>query len=202
MSRSRKESRKWRNQIDFHQHTYDRGCRRSIKRLQDMGKHMLVFVDDKQYYINGNNKQTSKNILTVMEISVSSWNKLLHFVGGALETRKCAWYLIKWNFDSNNSLRMQKTKEELKITIHEGTKMKSTQLQPNQTTKYLGVTYQVDGNQSAQATILKKKANKISRKLKCCHMTHYYGHIHQLCSINPKPTYPLVASSMNNKHLK
>ena len=51
---------------------------------------MLAFVDDKQYYVNGNNKQTSKNILTAMEISVCSWNELLHFVGGALETSKCA----------------------------------------------------------------------------------------------------------------
>ena len=33
-------------------------------------------------------------------------------------------------------------------------------------------------------------------------MPHYYGHIHQLCSINPKLTYPLVASSMSNKQLK
>ena len=33
-------------------------------------------------------------------------------------------------------------------------------------------------------------------------MPHYYGHIHQLCSINPKLTYPLVASLINNKQLK
>ena len=62
--------------------------------------------------------------------------------------------------------------------------------------------FQVDGDQSTQTSIIKKKANKISRKLKCCHMTHYYGHIHQLCLINPKLTYPLVASSMSNKQLK
>ena len=97
---------------------------------------------------------------------------------------------------------MQETKEELKITMHDGTDMKSTQLQPNQATTYLGVTSQVDGNQSAQTTILKQKANKISGKLNCCHMPHYYGHVHQLCSINAKLTYPLVASSMNNKQLK
>ena len=33
-------------------------------------------------------------------------------------------------------------------------------------------------------------------------MPHYYAHIHQLCSINPKLTYPLVASSMSNTQLK
>ena len=49
---------------------------------------MLAFVDDKRHYVNGNPTQTSKNILTEMEISVSSWNELLHFFGGAPETSK------------------------------------------------------------------------------------------------------------------
>ena len=57
--------------------------------------HMLAFVDDKRHYVNGNNKQTRKSILTTLEISVSSWNELLHFVCGTLEISKCAWYLIK-----------------------------------------------------------------------------------------------------------
>ena len=52
--------------------------------------HMLVFVDDKRHYVNCLPNQSNKNILTVMKISVSSWNELLHFVGGALETSKCA----------------------------------------------------------------------------------------------------------------
>ena len=86
--------------------------------------------------------------------------------------------------------------------MYDGTKLKSIQLQPNQATTCLGLTSQVDENQSTQTTILKKKANKISRKLNCCHMPHYYEHIHQLCSINQKLPYPLVASSMNNKQLK
>ena len=56
--------------------------------------HMLAFVDDKRHYVNYIPNQSIKNVLTAMEISVSSWNELLHFVGGALETSKCAWYLI------------------------------------------------------------------------------------------------------------
>ena len=97
---------------------------------------------------------------------------------------------------------MQATNEELKITMHDETEMKQTQLQHNQATTHLVVTTQVDGNQSTQTTILKKKANRISRKLNCCHMPPFYGYIHQLCSINSKLTYPLVTSSMTNKQLK
>ena len=97
---------------------------------------------------------------------------------------------------------IKSTEEELNITMHDGSKIKSTQLKPNQATIYLGVTSQVDGDQSAQTVVIKKKANNISRKLNCCHMPHYYAHIHQLCSINPKLTYHLVASSMRNKQLQ
>ena len=97
---------------------------------------------------------------------------------------------------------MQSNNADLNITMHDGTKMKSTQLQPNQATTYLGVTFQVNGDQAIQTSIIKEKANKISRKLNCCHIPYYYGHIYQLCSINPKLTYPLVTSSLNNKQLK
>ena len=177
-----------------------KGCVIQLPRgSKTWGKYILTFVDDKRHYVNGNHKQTSKHILTAMVISVSSWNELLHFVGGALKTSKCACYLIKWYFDSNDSPLMQETKETLKITMHDETEMKSTQLQPNQVTTYLGVTSQVDGNKSTHTTILKQKAHRIRRKLNCCHMSHYYGRIHQLCFINPKLTYPLIASSMNKK---
>ena len=193
--------------MDLYQHSNDRGRRRSIARLhnsittrkQPMRKHMLAFVDDKRHYVNGSPTQTSKNILTAMELSVTALNELLHFVGGALETSKCAWYLLKWNFNSNDFPVMQTTNEELKITMHDGTKMHSTHLQPNQSTTYLGVTSQIDGNQTTQTKIINRKKNRISRKLTCCHMPHYYGHIHQMCSINSKLTCPLVASSMTNK---
>ena len=100
-------------------------------------RHMLAFVDDKRHYVNGNPTQSSKSILTAMELSVSSWNELLHFVGGALETSKCTWYLIKRKFESNDSPRIQNTKGKLKITMHEGTEMKSNHLQLNQATTYL-----------------------------------------------------------------
>ena len=86
--------------------------------------------------------------------------------------------------------------------MHDGSKIQSTQLKSDQAIIYLGVTSQVDGDQSVQTAVVKKEANNISRKLNCCHMPHYYAHIHQLCSINPKLTYPLVSSSMNNKQLK
>ena len=39
---------------------------------------------------------------------------------------------------------MQSEQDELKITMHDITKIQSAQLQPNQVTTYLGTTSQVD----------------------------------------------------------
>ena len=75
-------------------------------------------------------------------------------MGGALETSKCAWYLINWDFDAQYLPFIKSTEEELNITIHDGSKIQSTQLQPNQATTYLGVTSQVDGDQSAQTKVI------------------------------------------------
>ena len=45
--------------------------------------------------------------------------------------------------------------------MHDGSEIQSTQLKPNQATTYLGVISQVDGDQSAQTEVIKKKANNI-----------------------------------------
>ena len=58
-----------------------------------------------------------------MELSVSSWNEILHLVGGAIETSKYAWYLIKWDVDSNDSPFMQFKQDELNITMYDVTKI-------------------------------------------------------------------------------
>ena len=76
---------------------------------------MLASVDDKRHYVNYLPNQSNKNILTAIEITVSSWNELLHFVGGALKSSKYAWYLVNWDFDSNGSPFMESTQEELKL---------------------------------------------------------------------------------------
>ena len=63
---------------------------------------MLALVDDKRHYVNSLPTQSNKDILTAMKLFVSSWNEFLHFVGGSLETSKCAWYFINWEFDSHD----------------------------------------------------------------------------------------------------
>ena len=78
-------------------------------------------------------------------------------------------------------------------------KFKSKQLQNNIPTIYLGVTSQINGEQSAQTNILCAKASRMSRNLCCSHLSHYNGHIYQQYVSNPILSYLLVSSSMSDK---
>lgn len=65
----------------------------------------------------------------------------------------------------------------------------------------MGVTSQVNGEQSAQTKELCETSKTISRNLWFSHLSHYHGHIYQQCVSNPILSYPIVALSMSDKQL-
>ena len=124
----------------------------------------------------------------------------MNFSGGELELDLCAWYIISWEFKKDKS-QMKCINTNLYIQSPNGKRIKSKQLQNNIPTTYLGVTSQVNGEQSAQTNILYENARRISRNLCCSHLSHYNGHIYQQCVSNLILSYPLVASSMSDKKI-
>ena len=96
---------------------------------------------------------------------------------------------------------MQQTNHSLWITTLAGNKIPSQKLNPNTPSTYLGVTSQIDRDQSAQLSKLQESDKELSRKVSTCHMSRQYGHIYQRCSINPKLSYPLLASFLTDKQI-
>ena len=133
---------------------------------------------------------------------LSSQSELLIFVGGQLEMDKHAWYLIEWNFDSNETPYIKESNHPLNFLDECGNTIPSKQLQPHEPATYLGVTYQVNGSQKAQYRELLEKTEQSARKLSNTHITHYYSHIYNNCSIIPRITYPLAATSLTSKQFK
>ena len=95
----------------------------------------------------------------------------------------------------------KKDKQNIWINTPSVKKISSKQLNPNIPSTYLGVTSQIDGDQTAQLSKLLESAKELSRKLSTCHMPSHYGHLYQQCSTNPKRSYPLLASSLSDKQL-
>ena len=87
------------------------GCVIQLPQTKETWKmHMLAFVDNTRHHVNSTTYQLSIDIIKVIEQSVSSWNVLLHFSGGALELRKYSWYMIQWSFTKKNKPILKQTK--------------------------------------------------------------------------------------------
>ena len=123
-------------------------------------------------------------------------------MGGDLELTKFGWYVIDWGLDGNDKPYMQTTTKKLWITTPSGNNIPSNKLNPNTPSIYLCVSSQIDGDQSAQLSKLLESAKDLSRKLSTCHMPHQYGQNYQQCSINPKLSYPLLASSLSDRQIE
>ena len=104
---------------------------------------------------------------------------------------KNAWYLIEWDFDSNETPYIKEQTHPLNFLDESGNKIQSKKLQPNKPATYYGVTPQVNGSQEAQYRELLEKTEQSARKLSNTHMSHYYSHVYKNFSIIPRITYPI-----------
>jgi len=162
--------------------------------------HILGFVADKRHYVNNSKKQKVRHLINTLETSIRTWDELLTFVGNQLEMDKNAWYLIECDFDSTDAPYIREQIHPLNLLDENGNKLPSKQLQSHTPATYLGVTSQVNGSQEAQYHTLLDKVEHSAKTLSTTHMSHYYSHVYNNCSIIPTITYPLVASSLNSKH--
>lgn len=109
---------------------------------------MLGFVDDKRHYINLILQQLKEPLEEAMIKSVNIWNELLTFVGGKLEMKKCGFYQLQWKFDKNEKPYFQENTSIIVLNA-KGIKVESTRLQPQDSSPYLGITSQPNGDHSA-----------------------------------------------------
>ncbi len=71
----------------------------------DHDRVMVVYVDDSGMMIN--NFPVGEGISSIQTVA-QKWEKLLFSSGGALAPRKCFFYLIEWEWDSNGKAQIRK----------------------------------------------------------------------------------------------
>lgn len=96
---------------------------------------------------------------------------------------------------------MKQIKDKLIITSPQENKIESTRLQVDKYSTYLGITSRVNGKQLKQQEAIKNSAKALSKKSVTCHLNHCATCMYQAYFINPKLSYPLVASSLSEKQL-
>ena len=161
---------------------------------------MLAFVDDKRHYVNLILKHHKESLEEAMNRSVNMWDKILTFVGGKLEISKCGFYTIQWSFDENEKPIINENKSNVTFKAQD-ISINSKKPQHDDALTYLGVILQPSGDQSEETTVLINKAENIAQQLSSIHLSQYYSNVYLQCSVNPKLTYLLAASSLSSKQL-
>jgi Reverse transcriptase-like len=62
--------------------------------------HMTAYVDDTNSHYSCNNTQTESEIHSTLSHIASTWEKVLHVLGGKLSNTKCTYYLNRWQYSS------------------------------------------------------------------------------------------------------
>ena len=74
---------------------------------------------------------------------------------------KNAWYLIEWEFDSNDKPYIKEQTQPLNFLDDNGEKILSKQLEPHEPATYLGITSQVNGSQTDQYRKLMQRQSSV-----------------------------------------
>ena len=78
--------------------------------------------------------------------------------------KKCAWYLVEWKFNKNETSIIIHQKEVIYFIDADGRLIQSQQIQLHHVTAYLGVTSKINGQQDKQRVVINNKANKNQSK--------------------------------------
>jgi hypothetical protein len=68
--------------------------------VHKIAMHMTAYVNDTNLHFSCNNNLQEPEIHTSLTHIASTWEKVLHVLGGQLSNAKCTYYLNKWNYTS------------------------------------------------------------------------------------------------------
>ncbi|KAI2501344.1 hypothetical protein MHU86_13142 [Fragilaria crotonensis] len=101
-----------------------------------------AFVDDTALGFTDDGSRSFEELVTTLEQIAQTWEKVLHFSGGALNLSKCSWYAMVWDWRKGRpQLReILPTDKEVQLTQGSGSIPVTIKRQElNQSTRILGV---------------------------------------------------------------
>lgn len=128
-----------------------------------------AFVDDTALGFTDRGSRSFAELVSSLETIAQTWEKLLHYSGGALNLSKCSWYAMVWDWRKGRpQLRdILPTDPQVQLTQGSSTTPATIQRQDlSQSMRILGVYQNPLGNFTDHLLVLKKKADQFSRCLK------------------------------------
>ena len=135
-----------------------------------------AFVDDTSLaFTDTDHEQTHDQMVKSLETAAQTWQRLLHYSGGALNLRKCSWSFLYWEWKNGRPQIRTPTNDDVHIKIRRdlsdisGTVIRRTA--PNDANKILGVYLNPVGEFSTHLNYLRKTANSYASCIRTSRIT-------------------------------
>ncbi|OEU18182.1 hypothetical protein FRACYDRAFT_236453 [Fragilariopsis cylindrus CCMP1102] len=190
--------------FDIHD-KFGHGCRYEDPwRLYTTIVGILGFVDDNNITNNGEDWETTKDIMKRTQHDAQLWNDLLRATGGALNLEKCFAQVIATHFSLDGAPVIAPVDPTLTITLKDRLYNKEVVIRPisaYKTYRSLGTEQGISKNQTQQHVKMTKTSSTHQRKLACSAMSPKCAWVHYTAVFQSSVGYPLSMCHLSQTQL-
>ena len=165
-----------------------------------------AFVDDTALGLTDDGSLSFSELVTSLERIAQTWEQILHFSGGALNLKKCSWYIMYWDWVNGRPVLRPITEEDPTVNLRQGSILECTTPIPRQpltsAARVLGVHQTPMGDFSAHIQILKSKADTFSGYLKSPRLKPSDVRVFHKTIYGPSMRYSLAAIAADEEELE
>ena len=159
----------------------------------------FAYVDDSDLFVlsTTENPETTKE---KMQELLDAWEEASKVTGGALEPKKCWWYLL--NYEWHKGMWIYKGKRaEQKLVVRDAQEnlQEILQMEAHESQEMLGVYLAPDGNQLQQLQEFEKRAMTYAEKARTANLHRHEVWISLQTMVMKSIEYPLSVTTLNEK---
>jgi hypothetical protein len=164
-----------------------------------------AFVDDTAIGITDSGDKSLPDLVKSLEDVAQTWEQLLHFSGGALNLKKCSWYVMYWDWRNGRPVLRPHQAADPEVQLRQGNSDDTTPIQRQSLTtasRVLGVHQTPMGDFSVHIQSMKTKADTYAGYLKSPRLTPSDIRVFHNTIYGPAMRYSLPAIAVDEEELE
>jgi len=164
-----------------------------------------AFVDDTALGFTDDGKASFEELIHRLEEVAQTWEKLLHYSGGALNLSKCSWFVMYWDWRAGRPvIRRSDESATAQVQLSQGQSTEKARIprqELHQSTRILGVLQNPLGDFSQHVRVMKDKADMYSHQIKSPRLSADDIRIFVRTNYEPAMRYSLPAIAIDEEEL-
>ncbi|KAI2500977.1 hypothetical protein MHU86_13522 [Fragilaria crotonensis] len=163
-----------------------------------------AFVDDTALGFTDDGTVSYDELVQRLEDVAQTWEKLLHYSGGALNLSKCSWFVMYWDWRAGRPVIRQSTDDPTtQVHLSQGQSLAKVPIKRQDlhtSTRILGVFQNPMGDFSHHIRVMKIKADAYSHQIKSPRLSYSDVRVFVRTTYEPSMRYSLPAIAIDEEN--